>query len=308
MEQISKVVLFTSSCLSIPTIDMLIQRQLLGAVVLVPTQTNNMQSEIGQLQAHCTSQNIQFSVWNNDDTLLAQLDDWQVSMALSCFNAGTQSQTIIDFFHGNAYGIYPAKLSDYQGTDPLYWQIREHQDNLLLTVYRLSCEHPLQFSLQQSIAIHPFDTYQSLAIRVASAIPQVLSIFFEQFDNLHWQSDTDIEQIKVATALNYDNLTLSFEQYSAVDLVAAARAGNPLYGGFILSGKFGDFNVLQASFVDQASFTEPAGTVLSIDKSQGLVVQTKQGSVALDIVSCQFGCISGYRFASLANITAGMQL
>ena len=101
---------------------------------------------------------------------------------------------------------------------------------------------------------------------------------------------------------------MSFEQYSAVDLVAAARAGNPLYGGFILSGKFGDFNVLQASFVDQASFTEPAGTVLSIDKSQGLVVQTKQGSVALDIVSCQFGCISGYRFASLANITAGMQL
>ncbi|WP_188085306.1 hypothetical protein [Pseudoalteromonas fuliginea] len=308
MGQTSKVVLFTSSCLSVPTIDMLMQYQLLTAVVFMPTQSNNLQSEIVQLKAHCVSNSIQFSVWDSDKELLLQLDIWQGKMALSCFNAATLSQIIIDFFHDNAYGVYPAKLPHYQGAEPIYWQIREHQDNLSLTIYRLSCEHPLQFSLQQSIAIHPFDTYQSLALRVASAIPQVLGIFFEQFDNLHWQSDTSDESPKASPALTYDNLKLSFKQHSAVDLVAAARAGNPLYGGFILSSKFGEFNVLQASLVDQTSFTEPAGTVLSIGKSQGLVVQTKQGSVALDIVSCQFGCITGYRFASLANMAAGMQL
>lgn len=307
MEQTNKVVLFTSSCLSMPTVDFLLQSKLLVAVVFVAHENVQVQSESEQLRVQCEAFNIAFVAWNSDAQLLAQLDQWQATMAISCVTAAPLSDTIINFFHGHAYGVFLQTDANYQWVETLYWQVRTQQDDLSITVQRLTGNGENQAqTLQQNIAIHPFDTYQSLAMRVASTLAQTLALFFAEFKQLNWQPHSAKEC--VLPALTYNDLTLSCVAHSASDFVAAARAGNPLYGGFILTTKLGEINVLQASFVEEKLFFEPAGTILTISKSAGLVVQTKQGAVALDIVSCQFGCVTGYRFASLANISAGMQL
>lgn len=306
MQQVNRVVLFTSSCLAMPTIDLLLQAKLLVAVVFVDDEAQHHQHELQQLHAQCEALNISLSSWNNNEQLIAQLDQWHASIAVSCFTARALDDELINFFHGQAYGLGCGIAKSHQWANSLYWQIRTLQNELPITLQILNSN---ENTALQPVAIHPFDTYQSLSLRVASALAPALVNVMTKLSTITWQPLNEKNDASdTAKPITREDITLSFKNHSANDFVAAAKAGNPLYGGFILVTKLGEFNVLQASTIEQNGFIEPTGTILTINKSAGLVVQTKQGAVALDIISSQFGCISGYRFASLANVSAGMQL
>ncbi|OUS72649.1 hypothetical protein B5G52_07980 [Pseudoalteromonas sp. A601] len=306
MQQVNRVVLFTSSCLAMPTINLLLQAELLVTVVFVDDEAQHIQHEQQQLRAQCEALNINLTRWNNNDQLVAQLDQWHASIAVSCFTARALDDEIIKFFHGQAYGLCCGIAKSHQWTNSLYWHIRTQQNELPTTLQRLNSN---ENTALQSVVIHPFDTYQSLSLRVASALASALVNVMAKLNMITWQSLNEKQVLpNTAKPITREAITLSFKTHSANDFVAAAKAGNPLYGGFILITQLGEINVLQASTIEQNEFFEPAGTILTINKSAGLIVQTKQGAVVLDIISSQFGCISGYRFASLANISAGMQL
>ena len=71
---------------------------------------------------------------------------------------------------------------------------------------------------------------------------------------------------------------------------------------------YGQFQLLQATAVDGVFVGIKAGTVVEVSLTAGLVVQTIDGQVRIDIVSTPQGVMSGYRFAQLWQINAGSEL
>ncbi|WP_028292973.1 methionyl-tRNA formyltransferase [Oceanobacter kriegii] len=312
MNSPARVVVFSSSCISLPLIERLAQRGQLAAVVIYFSDQPQQRQDARQLAATLQPHGITLLEYPSAEpaSLLKQLDQWRANIGLSFAFGKIFPPPLIDYFQGKLMNLHASDLPNYRGPMPIYWQIRHGLDELPLTLHQVSADIDAgDIGLQTRLALHPFDTTQSATFKLMHSAADLFEQALGQLQqgSLEWQpqrpwSDADYK----ASALQPKDLQLN-RTHSAQEIVRACRAGNPAQG-FEVHTPLGAFHLMQATVQPQPTFGAAAGTVVMIDKQQGWLVATREGCVSFDVVVTSGGYFSGYQFALLNGFEAGMCL
>ncbi|CAM4020927.1 methionyl-tRNA formyltransferase [Pseudoalteromonas byunsanensis] len=304
-----KYAVFTGSCQSLPAIQYLLQSNKLGCVVLVDAEPN---PDLAQLQYWLQQNNIQVVAYNqaDDSRVLARLDELAINRALVYMFRHKLRDKLIQYFGGYLVNLHPSPLPEYRGPFPLYWQLRNGEEVTKLTIHRVTESiDDGDIAVDVDIEIHPFDTMNSLQQKVAQVVPYLIDTFcqLDEQQKLSWHKQAEHAH-NSAPALTEQQLMVNWYQQTAKQVVNMARAGNVDSGCAIFAVGRDMFQLLQASIVECHLAGLQPGTVIEVDRHQGLLIKTKDAAVRFDVIGTQHGLFDGYRFAVLFGLEAGMSL
>ncbi|MCW8331526.1 hypothetical protein MD588_22270 [Photobacterium sp. SDRW27] len=303
----NKVSVATSSFATVPVIIWLYQQGYLNGVLLYGADGQERMQFEAQLGAVSIPV---FYVENDDEKAVKHLDTWQTDL-LIVFNCGKiLSSTVFDFATYGTVNLHAAALPHYRGPHPIYWQIRSGEKQLLLTAHRVTQKIDSGDILAQyPVEISEFDTHQSLYGKVIQHTPLLLEQLFAL--DLDLNKTLGIKQAGVpaikAPRVSQPDLNINWQSTSAKALCDQVRAGNPIYGGAILTLGGASAQLLQASAAVMPNYGVKPGTIIHISPEKGVFVALKDNAVRLDIVANSDGVFDGYRFSQVVGLKTGMQ-
>ncbi|ELA7918115.1 hypothetical protein Q4905_000372 [Vibrio alginolyticus] len=304
-----KYVVFTGSCYALPIIQLLAQQHKLAGVVVPEGELN---PDLQQLQSYLSAQSIHIAQYtaNDSSALIAQLDVWRVTDGVIYLFRHIVHSSLCQFFNGNLYNIHPGKLPEYRGPMPLYWQLREGLDTFSLTLHRLEASADSgAIGMELEVPFHPLETLTSAQQKASQMTAKLMYDFLiaQQKQGLVWREQVSNPN-EVARAVNQHDLHLRWNVQTSREIVNLVRAGNHDFGGAMLSLPSGVANVLQASAMETSLVGVEAGRILEISPQHGLQVKTLDSAISIDVIATPQGVFSGYRYAQMAGLDAGMSL
>lgn len=305
-----RIAVFAVSCAALPLIHHLNKKQLLAGVFT--TEASN--PDLYQLHQQLKAMEIPAALYQNtnDGTTLSTLDAWQANIGLVFTFSHILSDSIIQYFRSNVFNLHPSDLPNYRGPAPLYWQLRHGCGQLHMTLHRVTSEIDSgDIGLQEPMDIHPFDTLQTLNNRMAMKAPAFIEVFLSKLkdNSLDWQPQRPVNEATIqAVAPNLEHSLINWETFTTEDIINISRAGNPYYGGGLINFGSVQGQLLSARPSSRHTTGLKPGTILMIDRAEGFLVSTLNGSVNLEVISSQEGVFTGYKFAMLYNLSAGQRL
>ena len=306
-----KVVVFAGSHLSITTLNMLLNQQRLSGVVLSPVASEFNQ----QLLAWLQQMNIVYIQLTTDPLLASQavvtITSWQAQVAISFDLESSLIDQHAALFNYGLYHCHCAPYPAYQGPMPLYWQLRDGQTSTNFTLQKANAKNNTsshQIALSHQIDIHPLDTYKSLENKVLTDITPTINQLLQQLAKQQGNIEltTSVDKSSTMNALQEQDLKVVWKTMTSQQICDLARAGNPNFGGCIITLQNTELNLLQATSVNHATYGVPAGTICHTGEPEGVIIATSDGAIRLDIISNADGIFSGLAFCDRFEISAGM--
>lgn len=303
-----KITVLTSSCAALPLISLLAQRQQLTGVILLGQWDQEKQLIEAQLKQSGIAAT--YSPPGNTEPAISALSAGQSQLGIVFCCGEKIPMTVAQVPEHGMINLHGSALPEYRGPDPIYWQIRNGETQLKLTVHTLDDAFDTGPILAQyPIEIGPYDTSH----RAFNSLLQQLPLVLDNLHNLLVQQGSlpgtpqQGTAHKQAPRVTEQDLLIRWHQLSAPQLCDQVRAGNPQYGGARLIIGQGHAQLLQASPTTLPDYGAAPGTIIHLSPEQGLVVAVNSGSVRLDIIANNDGTFDGYRFAHCYLLSAGMQ-
>ncbi|WP_440056926.1 formyltransferase family protein (plasmid) [Pseudoalteromonas sp. T1lg65] len=299
---------FSGTCQSIPAISFLQQQGLLACVVLPNDEAN---PDVAQLAHWVQQQQIPVFCYRegSDAMLCAELNKLNATRGLLYqFNQKIQP-TCLAHFAEQLFVIHPGALPTYRGKDALYWQVRNGESHITLTLYRATEKIGYgDIANTLNVDVHPFEGSSAVSQKLSQACVQLIHQFIQLDAQRATSWQPQIEESSRASLVKADDLSINWSTQSSVQIANMARAGNAVSYVAQFQVQQGWHQLMQATAVTTSLFGIPAGTIIELDKHNGLVVKTQDSALRLDIIGTQHGLFDGYRFAVLFRLEAGMSL
>ena len=220
-------------------------------------------------------------------------------------------KVILDRMEYGAFNFHFARLPQYRGPTPLFWEIRNQETIGGISVYLMDegwDTGPL--AVFEEVPIHPEDNYGLHQTRLAFAgVPaaQKLLTFLEDPD---WRSKLqpqDESQAAYPPRPEFKDLIIDWENMDQSEIMALIKAANPWNRGAYTVVNEIPLRILE---VTPANATEPVqappGVIVVSDAQQGMFVACKEGKLLrIDVVYLQEGYMTGYQLYRL-GIQPGM--
>ncbi|NOU52351.1 hypothetical protein HG263_17660 [Pseudoalteromonas sp. JBTF-M23] len=297
-----KIILITCSTSAIPAIECLVQMQALAGVLI----THCAESQAQQLAAVAQHFSLPsaFQATLDADFINSAEHAWQAENFVSFHLPFALLQDLK--VEQDIIQVQFGEHSNATIEHALFDAIKKQADSCALIV--ASSKHMQRLSEYQ-VAVEENDTAGTLHKKLMAQLPNVLSQLVMQFDSQHKTEQTSQFAPKALAQLDESHLFIDLQTDNAAQIVSLARAANPYFGGARLRIGQVVCQLLQASVSTQPTFGVKAGTILTLSKTDGLVIAlNNQQALKLDIVSCNEGIFDGYRFAMQAKLQAGMIL
>lgn len=308
-----KSVVFSSNFSSLNLIEFLVQRADLVGVIIALSNEHQTRAESEHFASYLKQRGIPTECIEHSATSIESLlDRWQANWGVVYnFSAKLPDRVIEYFGNERLINIHASALPNFRGAAPIYWQIRQGADSIPVTLHKLTSEWDAgDIGARLDISLHPMDTHQRAAGKIAFSVVQLLKEFWLQYEtsDFHWQPQNMSYALSKAPRVQAADLLLPWHIHTSKEFVDATRAGNPHFGGIQVQTTRGICNILQCSVSVQPTYGVKAGGVVSCDKSGGLVVAVKDGAIVLDVIGTREGVFSGYQFAMVNGVQAGMPL
>ncbi|OPX56345.1 methionyl-tRNA formyltransferase [Oceanospirillum multiglobuliferum] len=305
-----KITLLTSSRAALPLVALLAQRQQLAGVLLF----GQWDQERVLLNQHLQQSGIpvQYCKPMDIDVPITAIKAWASELGLIFCCGDKIPMSVVQTPQYGMVNLHASALPDYRGADPIYWQIRNGEAQLQLTVHKVE-EHfdAGDIITQRPVTIGAYDTQNHVFGRVLECLPNILDSLIDQLklqDGLQGQPQAPISACtKSAARVTEKDLLINWRELSVVQLCNQVRAGNPQYGGARLVIGQGYAQLLQASPSPLPNHGVSPGSIIHVSPDQGMIVALKVGAVKLDIIANHDGVFDGYRFAQAYQLSAGMQ-
>lgn len=305
-----KIVLFTSSPLSLTLIGDLYSKESLSCVV-IPAKND---SEIQNLAQILNENNIPFFYFNENDekSNLELLDQVQCDLALVFVFPYKLNKKICIHFNHHIFNLHASSLPLYRGSQPLFWQLKNGESKSALSLCRLiESFDEGDIVLQYPFEINQHDTFGILAGVISqmavSLVNEFITMTIKQgIDNI--KAIAQMGESCDAPKLTQNDIGIDWKTMNAVEIVNLIRACNPICGGAQTMWKNSSLSILEATVVDMPNLGLDAGVILHLGYPEGFIVSTIDGSIRIDVVSVPDGLFSGLRFAKRFNMNAGEKL
>ncbi|MDO6424421.1 methionyl-tRNA formyltransferase [Saccharophagus degradans] len=317
-----QVVVFACGAFALSTLQVLSHQQMLAGVILPdPAELMAGQQDVNSLASQLRQAGIPFQMCCKDKlTLIAeQITLWKGNVGLVVSYPHVFPVEIIQHFGGHFYNVHASLLPNYKGPAPLYWQLRNREEQTAITIHAVTAQIDSgEIVARRVLPIHPLDTLQSLANRVAYEASAAITEFIGRLkSNKSIHVDADITtgansnnhaKNVYARRPSFSDYCIDFLTMDALAISAMCRAGNNLPNGALIDIKGVPISVLQSTALNQPTYGTQAGTIIFIGEPEGLVVSTLNGALRLDILMSADGIFNGLAFAERFNLDAGQQL
>ncbi|WP_105188132.1 methionyl-tRNA formyltransferase [Pseudoalteromonas sp. T1lg48] len=311
MKEQPKTLVYASSLFAWPCIQALFAtEQLVGVITPDPQTMGSRQEPLRQLLTTLQANGIPFEVVCKQKLHLipSHLPHFNADLALCLGFSHLLPQQVLNHYRLGIYNCHAAPLPAYGGRDPIYWQLRNQETHSALTWHAMTEQFDSgEILLQLPLSLGHQDTYASLVQRFAYL---ALNSLEQLFHLVTTNTVTLPAKVKAATSTSAvpELINLDFSALNATQIEALTRAHNGHYGRVLLNVKGMAVELIQASLADYPGYGTAAGTIVMISSTQGLVVNTQDGCIRLDIVACELGVMSAERLAQLIYLDAGEQL
>lgn len=303
-----KVVVFAATPVAVPCINMLLQQQRLAGVVM-PHQVDEFSH---QLQHWLELQGInhhRLPPEHHDETVTL-LRRWEADVAISFGFAPSLPKPLCQTPRLGFYYFLGAAPQDYYGPMPEYWQIRDGSNQTRLTLLSaIADDNGADIAATLPIQIHPMDTLQCLENKLTQHSSLLVNDFLDTL--IATQGKVTLQasngQGKDAPVIDEADLHVYWPNMTAQQIVDCARAGNPRFGGCVVTLADKQLNLLQATVVKHPTYGVKPGTICHTGEPEGVIVATVDGALRLDVLSNMDGVFGGNHFISRFGIAAGME-
>ena len=199
---------------------------------------------------------------------------------------------ILDIPKYGSINVHPSLLPKYRGSAPIQWAILNGDKTTGVTTMYLNEEMDAgDIILQEEVTIEENETSGELWERLAKIGAELLVKTLEQIENGTAPREKQGNNFSIAPMLNKEMSKIDWENQTAVQIKNLVRGLNPIMGAYsILNDKKIKFWKVDAISTDKfiekyQEFKEyeyrfsdiEAGTILYIDKKEGIYIMTKEG-------------------------------
>ena len=205
------------------------------------------------------------------------------------------------------FNLHGGKLPQYAGPDPIFWQLKNIEQDSAITVHRV--ENSMDSGSVAHVEPVPLgseDTYGMVLQRMGNLLPRALVAFIQQLA-IHGNNITLLAQKKCNRS--YNNRPTETDQMidwtlSVRRIDALVRACNPVFGGaltFIKGMPLRILHVTAGKELTQESLRP--GTIGATDDGKGVeVICGRRQTLYADIFCSEGGIFTGGQFSKLFQI------
>ena len=304
-----RIAFLTNSLLSLESAAYLHQQGILNTVATI--EKNVLLSEQAlRFCLHAGIEHVPICKENLASSLLSLIERGSIDIVIvqtfpykipeSCLNlAGT------DF-----YNIHPAPLPQYRGPDPVFWLLKNNEQQSAITLHRMDVEFDTgPIILSESIPVYETDTYGTLNSQLAHSAPVLLRKFLSA---LSASGPLPIKPQNPEEACFHKkpdarDLLIDWSGQTARQIEALCRACNPNQNGSIAFFREVITRILEAKAIEPAFEANlKPGTVITADPARGLQVKTSDNkALLLNILHTDEGYFSGTQFIEVFQVKIG---
>ncbi len=307
----NKITLFTSSSISLSLINYLVSKNTLACIVI----TNRVDADAQMLLQNIIQMNIPYFQYldKDDNQNIEILKKVDTNLAIIFGFSHKLSENISKYFNSNIFNIHPSSLPKYRGSQALFWQLKNGEKSITLTIHKITQIFDAgDIIIQKSFDIDPKDTMGIVMGIISQLVINLVDEFLEllkqyAYDNTKVPAIAQIGDVSKAPNIERKDISINWDTMNSNDIVNLIRACNPIFGGAQTLWKNSYISILEATVVDMLNLGLDAGYILHIGYPEGLIVATIDGSIRVDIVSVPDGTFSGLRFAKRFKVDAGEQ-
>lgn len=269
-----KIVLFANSSLANSGMQVLLQHNLLaGLVVAKPLhfeteQLAGMAKQYGVPVLTLEKKKLQ-------PILESWLNRMQPDVALVMTFPYKIPQRILDRIPKGMYNFHMARLPQYRGSEPIFWEVFNREPFGAVSVHRMDAGFDTgPLVLQQQVAIDPEDTYGMLRSRLGQVAAQLVVPLLNQLSKNEVQEIAQDESMaKYWPKPGYQDVLIDFQQMERETIQALVKAGNPWNKGALTYVRNLPVKVVETEAVEQKVPEGIApGTILDLADESGVVV------------------------------------
>ena len=298
-----RVVVLGDSLLALPAFEVLARRGL-AAGLCTSSAASSDAARLRHLADTCNVPALMVDRRGVEERLSAWVTELHADVMLVATFAYRLPRAVFQAPRLGSFNVHFAKLPEYRGPQPIFWEIRNRETHGAVTVHEMDdqLDHgPIVASLP--VPIVPEDTYGLHAVRLgfaaAAVVEQVLGalaagVSFEK-------QPQDETRAKSYPRPSLQDVVIRWEDRSGADIRALVKATNPWNQGAFTSVRGINLRITDVSLIeDGGTTTKEPGEILLADAQRGLLVNCRDGTaLSLDVVSIAEGFLPGRALASL---------
>lgn len=296
-----KVIILSNNPIALPGIKEFLFYGKVGALVTT-RQNQEMQALLTQLAEGTGVPVLQMDKKHFATELKEAIAQYKITVGLIMTFPFILPQSILELPEKGFINFHYGLLPQCRGPQPILWHILNNNPEGGITLHRLDDGIDTgPIVLQEKLPIGPTDTYGMVQSKLAhlgakSAATLLKILSFGTIIPSAPQDETKAAYYKNPTA---QQLTLNWQTMDSDQIIRTVNACNPWNkaAGSIISNWFLGITEVEISN-RMANEADKSGTIMAVDKENGLLVKTKDGKVLkINIVYLQEGFLSGWRLA-----------
>lgn len=290
-----KVVVFCNSPLAMPTLQMLYSQNILAGMVL-PAITSDATKD---LQAVAENYKIPYKIVSK--TELKKISTWlqliNVDVAWVLTFPYKISKQLLNTPPLGFFNFHFAALPHYRGVDPIFWQIKNQEENGAISIHKMDEGWDTgPIAIQAPVPIRKGDTYgmHSAILKEAGA-----QLAYELLQRLQVMGNKIPLVAQDATKAKYydrpglADVSIDWETMTANQIVALVDACNPWNKGAYSKWQDTAFKIVQVSLKEQNSVNNQGlkgGVIINCSKNKTIDIATVDNKeLSIDIISMDEG-------------------
>ncbi len=212
-------------------------------------------------------------------------------------------QAILSIPLNGCFNFHPGLLPKYKGGDPIFWQIRNMEKTIGLTLHVMTPEIDAgPIVLTQELMLMPGETYGILIQRVALQISENILKATEYIQEGNFKAQDVAFEAIYEKRPTKEQLQIDWNKQTATEIEALVNASNPKYNGAYTGFRGIEMAILEVSPADLNNGPNEIqpGTIVYADVLYGLVVACKDNQfLKINIVCMQEGYLTGSKLFSM---------
>lgn len=306
-----KILLITNNVMSMPVVQLLMHNRLLSGIACSsknPEHTNHFKQLSAQANIPLTM--LRYATFK--DQLQQLMTDMQPDMVVVyCFNWKLPEQLLTMPRYG-FINMHAGPLPEMRGADPIFETIRQRRSIAGMTLHRMSQSFDTgNIIKEERIPMNPEWTYGMLSRQLGMIGAKLLGEVIQTVQ----QGGTIEEYAQDETNAGYHSkitagqLLLNWSEMTSAEIKALVKACNPVAKcapAKLNEWMIGVCEVSDVNLQGSGDHIKP-GTILAIDRQNGLIVYCKDGkALNIEVTYSEDAFLPGYKL-EMYGIKAGMK-
>jgi methionyl-tRNA formyltransferase len=300
-----KTLLLCNNSIALPLLQQLAFNQLLVAVA-IPVRNKILLQDVKMILQQTNIAVVEVKKETNEQQLLQLIQQKDINLGLMFTYSYKLTEKVFSLPQLGFYNIHPGHLPQYRGSEPIFWQIKNKEQNAGICIHKVDKNYDSgPVVLSNTIAINNNDTYGLLCNKISMAVLPLAANLIQMLAVTQTTPSINQDESK---AVYYKkpivtDIFINWAKMNAAQIIALVNACNPWNKGAYtkINGK-----IIRLLAAEPANITESKqpGTIIAINKTSVIVAAADNSAVTIFVIYLEEGFFSAEKLAQF-GVAAG---